>query len=137
MSLYFINEQGQGREWHVGENFSALLQGFWVTSIQADGHELDWIYKTLPDLDRPLAGTRVVTFKGSEVDKIMDVIRPMPKPLKTYTVSLVNTSYLEVQATSKEEAIKRANELLDNSPDSHEEVKENSTGWTADCADLE
>lgn len=77
MALYFINRQDQDREWHVGESFSDLLQGFWVTSIQADGHELDWIYKTFPDLNCPSRqDQRIVIFAGDDVDEIMNLIRP-------------------------------------------------------------
>lgn len=136
MAFYFIDKQGHGREGHVGTNLLSLLHKFWVVKIQADGHELEWVFKNFPQWRNKFSEKlRVITFVEDEVTEIMNLIRPMPKVQKTYRVNIVNSSYLTIEATSAKEAEKMVNEMLDRGEVG--EVDENSTGWEVDFVSKE
>jgi len=136
MAFYFINREGDSREGHVGTNFLSLLHKFWVVRIQADGHELEWVFKKFPHWRKNFSNdANVIIFTEEETAEIMNVIRPLPKVKKTYRVNVVNSSYLTIEATSSKEAEKMANEILNRGEVG--EVNENSTGWEVDFVSKE
>lgn len=76
MALYFIDGKENLREWHVGDSFSPLLTQFWVESIQADGHELEWIFENFPNLKKENS-RRVEIFAGNSLNQIMELARSL------------------------------------------------------------
>lgn len=73
--IYDEYEQADAIYWHVGEEMPTLNAE--LNGIQADGHELEFLYEAFPNLPKSIG--RVVVWKGAWAGFILDNIQAATK----------------------------------------------------------
>jgi hypothetical protein len=77
--MYISCAGDKSRTWHVNEPFKPIEAGNWgmlaVTHIQADGHELEWVFRHFPQYCGKNLKTPVQYFFGDIAKQIAWSIR--------------------------------------------------------------